>query len=185
MAEQSVAAAQQQFEEDAQRADLGAMTPLDVLSAESQLASSRVQLVNARTRLQQQEVSLKALISKTSDPALDAAVIEPTDNLPGPSDVEIPSLSASMAVALTGRSAIHQAQLALQNQHIAEQNTRKNLLPTFSVYAAVNLYGLAPETNPALRQLVQWTYPRYSVGLTWSLPGVQPCRPGRRHTRAP
>jgi outer membrane protein len=170
VAEQAVAVAQQQVDENRQRAELGAMTPVDVLSAESQLASTRVQLVTAQTKVQQQEVTLKTLISKTDDPALDAAVIEPTDPLPGPSDIEIPPLSSSIAAALAGRSSIRQAQLSLQNQHIAEEYTRKNLLPTLSVFAVVDLYGLAPGANPAVRQLAQWAYPEYSVGFTWSLP---------------
>lgn len=170
VAEQAVAAARQQYDDNRQRVELGTMTPLDLLVSESQLASTRVQLVTAQTKLQQQEVVLKTLISKTSDRALDAAIVEPTDALPGASDIEIPSLSASIAVALANRSSIRQAQLSLQNQHIAQEYTRKNLLPTFSVFGQVNLYALAPGTPQAVGQLIHWAYPEYSAGFTLSVP---------------
>jgi outer membrane protein TolC len=166
----AVAAAEQQRDENLERVDLGVMTPLDVLTAESQLAASRVQLVQAQTAVEQQEVVLKTFISKQIEPALDALTIEPTESLPGPTEIEVPSTDVSIATALASRSSIRQAQLSLQNQRIAQEYTRKNLLPVFSVYAAVDMYGLAPGTPPAIRQLVRLAYPEYSVGLTWSLP---------------
>ena len=158
VAEQAVTAARQQVDEDQQHVELGAMTPIDVLSAQSELASVRVQLVAAQSRLQQQEVTLRALISRVADPALDAAVIEPTDPLPFPNETDIPSLRDSINAALANRSSIRQAELSLQNQHIAVDYTRKNLLPTLSVYGSMNLYGLAPETSLAFRQLIRWAY---------------------------
>jgi outer membrane protein TolC len=42
--------------------------------------------------------------------------------------------------------------------------------PVFSVYGQANVYGLAPGTPAALRQLLRWAYPEYSFGFTWSLP---------------
>jgi outer membrane protein TolC len=71
---------------------------------------------------------------------------------------------------MTNRSSIRQAELSLKNQRIAEEYTRKNLLPVFSVYAALNLFGLAPSTDPAIRQLLEWQRPEFSLGFTWSMP---------------
>ena len=170
VAEQAVATAQQQYDEDRQRQELDVATPLDVLATESRLASSRVTLLTARTRVQQQEALVKTLITKVADPALDSAVIEPTDALPEPSDVEIPSVSTSIVAALSNRSAIRQASLGLQNQRIAEEYTRKNLLPTLSVFAAYDGYALGPRTSPAVRQLWAAAFPEYSVGFTFSVP---------------
>jgi outer membrane protein len=170
VAEESVAAAEQQYNDDRQRVELETMAPLDLLAAESQLAQSRVSLVTARTQLEQQEALIRTLISKTGDPALDAAVIEPTDALPGADAREIPTLAASIARAVADRSSVRQAVLGLQNQRIAEHYTGKNLLPTLSVYAALDAYGLAPGTSPAVRQLFHSAYPEYSLGLTLSVP---------------
>jgi outer membrane protein TolC len=170
VAAEAVAVAERQHNEDLERVDLGVLTPLDALTAESQLAAARVQLVTAETSVRQQEALLKTLISRESSEALDAVSLEPTEQIDVGEDIRIPSTRSSIATALAGRASIRQAQLALESQHIAEQYTRKNLLPVFSVYGQANVYGLAPGTAPAFRQLVRWAYPEYSFGFTWSLP---------------
>ncbi len=170
VAAEAVAVAERQHKEDLERVDLGVMTPLDAVTSESQAASARVQLVTAETSVRQQEALLKTLISKESVPALEAVSLEPTEEIDASDDLQIPSMGTSIATALGNRASIRQAQLTLDNQRIAEQYTRKNLLPVFSVYAQANVYGLAPGTPAALRQLVRWAYPEYSFGFTWSLP---------------
>jgi outer membrane protein TolC len=169
-AEEAVTAATQQRDDDRQRAEVGVITELDALASESQLATARVQLVQAQTSVAQQEVVVKTLISKRSDPALDATTVEPTETLPGPTDVDLESIDRSIAAALASRASIRQAVLSLQNQRIAQEYTRKNLLPVFSLYAQIDVYGLSPNTPPALQQLIRLNYPEYSIGLTWSLP---------------
>jgi outer membrane protein TolC len=168
--DEAVAIAQQTANEDRSRVAIGVMTDLDVLTAESQLASTRAQLVDAQTRVQQQEAVLKSLMARADDPVLDRLAVEPTDPLPGPAPDDLAPTTEAIARALTARSSIKSAELSLKNQRIAQEYTRKNLLPTLSAFVAVNIYGLAPDTDPALRQLVQWTYPEYSVGMTWSFP---------------
>lgn len=170
VAEQTVATAQRETDDMRQREEIGTATPFDVLSADSRLASSRVVLLNAQTRAQQQEALAKTLIGNTDDPALDAISLEPTDALPESSDVDVPPLASSIKAALTKRSSIRQASLTLQNQQIAEQYTHKNLLPTLSVYAAYDGYALNAQTSMAVRQLWQAAFPEYSLGFTLSIP---------------
>ena len=170
LAREAVSIAEQSVNDSRLRQELGVGTALDTWSAESQLASARVGLVSAMTAAEQQAVALKTLISRNNDPVLMASPIEPTTPLPDPADGDLPPLAERTAVALAKRASIRQAELSLKNQHIAEEYTRKNLLPTFSVYGSLNLYGLAPNTSAAARQLAQWAYPEYAVGFTWSLP---------------
>jgi outer membrane protein TolC len=141
-----------------------------VLGTESRLASSRVTLLTAEMRAQQQEAVVKTLIGKAEDPALDTVRLEATEALPESSDVEVPPLSQSLNAALSTRSAIRQASLNLQNQRIAEDYTHKNLLPTLSVYGAYNAYALNARTSLAVRQLWQAAFPEESVGFTVSIP---------------
>jgi outer membrane protein TolC len=168
--EQTVATAQRQADETRQREELGTATPFDVLTSDSRLASSRVALLIAQTRAQQQEALAKTLIGNTDDPALDAISLEPTDVLPEAMDADVPPLADNVKAALSKRSSIHQASLNLQNQQIAEDYTHKNLLPTLSVYAAYDAYALNAHTSLAVRQLWQAAFPEYSVGFTLSIP---------------
>jgi len=115
-------------------------------------------------------VLLKTFISKRMNATLASAALEATEELPDPASETVPDTPSSVVRALERRSSIRQAQLTVANQKIAEQYTRKNLLPVLSAYVAMDLYGLAPGTSPAIREIIRWTYPEYSVGVTWSLP---------------
>lgn len=170
LAREAVRAAELQHDEDLQRVDVGVMTPLDALASESQLAAARVQLIRADTAFQQQEAVVKTFITKQMDRRLGAIPVEVTQELPDATAVDAPPVAVGVARALERRSSIRQAQLTIENQKIAEQYTRKNLLPVLSAYVAFDLYGLAPGTSPALRQLIHWNYPEYSFGFTWSMP---------------
>jgi len=170
VAQEALAAAERQHDEDLQRVELGVMTPLDAVTSESQLATARVQLLNVDTDVQRQEVVVKTFISREIDPRLGDAVFEPTEPLPDASDTRMPSVADSIARALERRSSIRQAELTVENQKIAQDYTRRNLLPILSAYVAVDLYGLARGTSPAVRQLIHSAYPEYSIGFTWSLP---------------
>ena len=170
VAEETLATAQRQYDDYRVREEIGTATTLDVIGAEANLASSRLTLVTAQTREQQQEALVKTLISKADDSALAAVTLELTDQLPEPSDIEIPPLATSIAAALSNRSAIRQASLSLQNQQIADDYTRKNLLPTLSVYGAYDAFALNARTSPAVRQLWTAAFPEYSVGFTLSVP---------------
>ena len=168
--QEAVAVAARQHDEDLQRIDLGVMTPLDALTSASQLAAARLDRVRAETAMQQQVVLLKTFISKRMNATLASAALEATEELPDPASETVPDTPSSVVRALERRSSIRQAQLTVANQKIAEQYTRKNLLPVLSAYVAMDLYGLAPGTSPAIREIIRWTYPEYSVGVTWSLP---------------
>jgi outer membrane protein TolC len=170
VAEQTVATAQRQHDEMAQREEVGTATPLDVLETESRVASSRVTLLSAERRAQQQEAIVKTLIEKAEDPAFDTVRLEPTEALPESAGGDVPPLSQSVQAALSTRSTIRLAALNLQNQQIAEDYTHKNLLPTVSVYAAYNAYALNARTSLAVRQLWRAAFPEESVGFTVSLP---------------
>ena len=66
--------------------EIGTLAGVEVIAAESQLATARLNLVNAQTTVRQQELALKNLISRTgvADPLLATAEIIPMDKLSMP-----------------------------------------------------------------------------------------------------
>src|SRR5689334_10037713 len=92
VAEQSLTTAQRLYDNSKRQAEVGALAPLDVVSAQSAMAASERDLVIARSNLQIQEITLKNLLSKRIDSDLEAAQIVTTDPLPEPRDSDIPSL---------------------------------------------------------------------------------------------
>ena len=193
VAQDSLAAAQSLYENSKRQAEVGALAPLDVVSAESAVAASQRDLVVARTNLQIQEITLKNLLSKRIDADLESAEIVTTDPLPEPRDSDIPALQDALADAERNRPDLKTAQMNLQNEQISVQYTANNLLPTgnvFGQYASVGLQGdcivtaratcnttgLAPGTvvpsgtSTSLSQMARGNFAEESVGFALTLP---------------
>jgi outer membrane protein TolC len=132
--------------------EIGVLSRVDVETVESQAAASERDLILAQTNLQQQETTLKQLISKRNDPDLDAAAIVLSDQLPEPRESDLPDLRGALTMALANRPELKEAQNNLQNQNIAIKYAQNNLLPSlavFGLYAGSGLQGNTITTTPA------------------------------------
>jgi outer membrane protein TolC len=185
VAEQSAALAQRFYEDNKIREDVGTVSGLEVVTAESEVAARQRDLVSAQTTLQMREVDLKNIISKDLAAILSPVQIEPTDPLPDPKDIDIPKLNDALATAMKNRSEIRQAEVNILTQEIAIKYEKNLLKPSLLVFANFNssgLYGNRVVENPngapivlpggmsqAMRQVRSWSYPEYAVGLSFSL----------------
>ena len=193
VAEDSLAAAQSLYENSKRQAEVGALAPLDVVSAQSAVAASERDLVIARTNLQIQETQLKNLLSKRIDSDLESAQIVTTDPLPEPRDSDIPTVQEALADAYHNRPDLKTAQMNVQNEEISTQYTANNLLPTgnvFAQYASAGLQGncivtaratcntvgvaqgtvIPSGTAASLSQMARGAFPEESVGFALTLP---------------
>jgi outer membrane protein TolC len=175
VAQDSLAVAKELLAENQKQETIGTMSHLDVVTAESQVAASTRDLILAQTNLEQQVTTVKQLISKKGDPALDAATIVVTDQLPQPREADMPALAAALTTAQSNRPEIRQAQNNLQNQGVAIEYTRNNQLPSlavFGLYAAAGLQGntLAATggAGGSLDQTFSAAYPETAFGLSFS-----------------
>ena len=177
----SLAAVNELLEETRKQQELGTLAHLDVVTAESQVAASRRDLIVAQTNLQIQETTLKQLLSKKGDPELDSATIVLTDGLPEPREADVPVVTAALSTALANRSELREAATNLDNQDIGIKYAKNNMLPSasvFGLYAASGLQGNTPiipgSTTPvvtggALGSLAQTfgaTYPETAYGVS-------------------
>ncbi len=90
VAQESLTAVQKLLDDTRKQEAAGILSRLDVITADSEVASSQRDLIVAQTSLEQQETTLKQLLSKRDDPDLDAAVIVVTDPLPEPREADLP-----------------------------------------------------------------------------------------------
>jgi outer membrane protein TolC len=190
VAQESLTAVQKLYDDTRKQEAAGILSRLDVITAESEVAASQRDLIVAQTNLEQQETSLKQLLSKRDDPALDSAVIVVTDPLPEPREADLPALDKAVASALTNRPELKEAANNLANQGIAIQYAKNNMMPSlavFGLYAASGSQGNTcappnPVTNPTgacvptgktsgaldvLGQSFSATYPETAVGLSF------------------
>jgi outer membrane protein TolC len=175
VAQESLAASQELLVETRKQEQIGTMSQLDLVTAESQVASSQRDLIVAQTNLEQQTTTLKQLISKRGDPALDNATIVLTDSLPEPRETDLPGLNEALDAAHKNRSELRESANNLANQDIAIQYARNNQLPSvslFGLYASSGLQGnnLQGRSGAAgsLSQSLGAVYPETAFGTSIS-----------------
>jgi len=139
----AVAADQQLYENNKKQLEIGTMAPLDVITAESQLASDQQALVQAQTTQLQDETTL--LVAITKDPlamTLSGVEIIPTTPIVTPDAVETIPLQDAVHEAWQKRPELQQAQLALDNAGVEVKATKNALLPTLNLFGEFQEIGI-------------------------------------------
>ncbi len=141
--EAAVAVSQKLYEDNKKQLEIGTMAPLDVLTAESQLASDQQALIVAQTTKLQQETTLLNDIAKNLL-AKDVAGIEiiPTTPITAPESVENIPLADAVQEAWRKRPELYQADLNLKNANIEVRATKNALLPSLNAYVQYEAQGL-------------------------------------------
>jgi outer membrane protein TolC len=128
--------------------EIGTMAPLDVLTAESQLASDQQALVQAQTTQLQDETTL--LVAITKDPlamSLSGVEIVPTSPIPTPDVIENIPLRTAVEEAWQKRPELQQAALNLKNADIEVKATKNALLPSVNIFGLYEQIGIAGLSN--------------------------------------
>jgi outer membrane protein len=147
----AVAADQQLYNNNKKQLEIGTMAPLDVITAQSQLATDQQALVQAQTTQLLDETTL--LVAITKDPlsgTLNGVEIIPTTTIFNP-NIENISLNDAVKEAWQKRPELQQAELNLKNAGVEVKATRSSLLPTlnlFGEYQASGLGGVVHPTTP-------------------------------------
>jgi outer membrane protein len=141
--EAAVAVSTKLYGDNKKQLEIGTMAPLDVLTAESQLATDQQNLIVAQTTKLQQETIL--LVAITKDPlggSLNGVEIVPTTPISSPEVVENISLPDAVKEAWQKRPEILQADLNLKNAGIEVKATKNGLLPTLNLFGQYSSTGL-------------------------------------------
>jgi outer membrane protein TolC len=149
--EAAVGVSQRLFEENSKRLEIGTLSSLDVLTAQSQLASDKQALVQAQSVQLQDETTL--LNDITKDPlnsGLLSAEIVPTTMISTPGDSDNIRIEDAVKEAWQKRPELKQASLNLENAGTDVKATKNELLPTvnaFGEYIASGLGGVQTSAN--------------------------------------
>jgi len=139
------------LDDDKKQLEIGTMAPLDVVNAESSVASDQQALMSSQNSLNYQQQILKQAIAKNlNDPALESAAVIPTDRI---GLDEIPEEKAVVddlvKQAFEQRPELEEAVIQLKNNEITLKGARNGLLPTLDVYGFYGSSGVggSPNTN--------------------------------------
>lgn len=134
--------------------ELGAAAPPELITAETDSINSDLAVITAQTTIEQQELRLKNLISRTglADKTLLAARIQPVDPVTIPDTDDLPPIAEMVKEAHAKRLEVISAQATLVNTEESSLGTRSALLPSLQVFGTINQAGLAgnPRFGPNL-----------------------------------
>jgi outer membrane protein len=145
--EAAVAVSNKLYEDNKKQLQIGTMAPLDVLTAESELATDTQNLIVAQTtKLQQETVLLNAITRNPTAPSLQNIEVVPTTAISAPNITENLPLMDAVQEAWQKRPEVFQADLNLKNAEVEVKATRNSLLPTLNLVGQYSATGLAGDT---------------------------------------
>jgi outer membrane protein len=132
--------------------EIGTMAPLDVVNAESTVASDKQALISSQSALNyQQQIIKQAIARNLNDQVLSSAPVIPTDRVSlEPIQEENQPVETLVQQAFQQRPELEQAELTVRNDEITLKGARNALLPTLDVYGYWQGQGVAGTLNPNL-----------------------------------
>ncbi len=195
---ESLTFAQKTLSDTQKQVEIGTLAPIEIVRAQSTVASDQQQLTLALTNLQLQQLLMKNALSRTLvDPRLADAEVIPTSTMQLPQQEPVVPTQDLVNDALSHRAELAEARINLKNEEISMKAVRSSLLPSLDLYGyyggsglggAQNAANLCPpppapptfgcSTNPVtpvsygntLNQLVNSTAPDKGVGLQLTIP---------------
>ena len=181
------------YQQNKRMLELGALPPLDIYRSESQVATRRVNVIQAEYNLKQVEDALRRTLGADLDPTvapLDLDLVEPTEA--GGDLLTIDSVEA-LAKAMQKRPELESVRQQLANDDTSIKLAHHALQPDLNLQGFYSSSGrsgneLDPSVMPpivinpgglgdALRQLSRFDFPTYGFNLQLRLPvkdrGVQ------------
>jgi outer membrane protein len=141
--QEGLAFSQKLLGDNKKQVEIGTLAPIEVVRAESEVATDQQALIVAQTNLQQQGELIKTALARQVDPELAAAQIDAVDKLPEPRPDDIPPLEEALNKAFANRPEIEQTQLKFKDQDLTIAARRNGLLPSLNVFGTLITSGLS------------------------------------------
>ena len=169
--------------------EIGMMAPIDILSAEAEVATREADILQADVQVKNSEDTLKTLLNFKDKTGSESLTIVPAD-APSLEKREV-SIESAQAQAMANRPELQSAKLDMKNKELDLTYSRNQILPDLSLradYWSPGISGtqiLYADNNPltgiiigqipgqsrdALKDALKFRYKNWAVGLTLSLP---------------
>jgi outer membrane protein len=148
--ERSLGLAEKTLADNKKQVEIGTLAPIEVVRAQSQVATSRQDLIVSQTNLQLQQLLVKNAVARDlNDQALAGADVVPTDTMSLPKQEPVRPTEELITDALAHRPELAQSRIDLTNREINKKAARNGLLPTVDLVGWYGASALAGEQNPA------------------------------------
>ncbi len=168
--------AERTLTQNRKKVEVGTLAMLDEKEAESQVATSKADLISAQRNLAVQENVLKGLLTD------DFAALQSTDLVPAEKLIAVPvtlDLQESWRLGLSQRPDLQQAKLDLERMNITLKYQKNQVLPQLDLVGSYGQSGFAggggpfaptPSYSRAFSSLGENDNPSYTIGTTLSVP---------------
>jgi outer membrane protein len=184
VAQKSLEAAEASYQHDKRALELGALPPLDIYRSESEVASRRVQVIQAEYTLKQVENDLRLTIGADQDTYAQALDLDLTEKPEPEGELRVIDAGTALQEALTKRPELQAAQHALDNDDTRIRLAQNHLQPDLSLAAIYQSNGIGGNQfsltsgqlisrgglGTSFSQLFGFGFPSYGAILTLNLP---------------
>jgi outer membrane protein len=147
--QESLAFAQKTLSDNRKQVEIGTLAPIEVVRAQSTVASDQQTLTLALTNLQLQQLLMKNALSRTLvDPRLADAEVIPTSTMEVPAHEPVIPTEDLVNNALSHRPDLAEARINLTNTAISNKAIRNAQLPSLDAFAYYSGNGLGGVQNP-------------------------------------
>jgi len=147
---ESLVFAQKTLSDTQKQVQIGSLAPIEVVRAQSTVATDQQNLIQAQNNLQLQELLMKNALSRTLlDPRLIDAEVIPTSTVQIPQQEEVVPTQDLVNDALSHRPELSEAHINLSSEEISNKAVRSSLLPTLDLFAYYGGSGLGGAQNAA------------------------------------
>jgi len=187
--QQSLKLAQDLLEENKRKVEVGTMAPIEIYTAEAEVATREADILQAETMVKNSEDRLKTIMNLPAADMDEMVEIFPADR-PGFEKKDI-NVQEAMVTALANRPDLKAMKIDLKNQELNLSYAKNQLLPELNFrvsYWSPGVSGdqiLYEDNNPisgviigtipgspadALKDAFDWKYDNWFLGLTLSVP---------------
>jgi outer membrane protein len=146
---EQLAFAQKTLSDSKKQVEIGTLAPIEVVRAQSTVATNQQTLTLALTNLQLEQLLMKNALSRTLvDPALADAEVIPISTMELSAEEAVVPTQDLVNDALSHRPELAEQRINLTNTEISNKAVRNALLPTVDAFAYYGGYGLGGVENP-------------------------------------
>src|SRR5580700_8276283 len=146
---EQLAFAQKTLSDNQKQVEIGTLAPIEVVRAQSTVASNQQTLTVAQTNLQLQQLLIKNALSRTLvDPVLADAEVIPISTMQLPEQEPVIPIQDLVNDALGHRPELAEQRINLSNTEISNKAIRSALLPSVDLFAYYGGSGIGGNANP-------------------------------------
>jgi outer membrane protein len=143
--------AQKALDDSKQQAQVGTVPPIQVVSAQSTVATDQQNLILAQNNLQLEQLLMKNAVNRSmEDPMLAEADVIPTSTMQVPQEEAGIPMQDLINQGLSHRAELDESRIDLKSRDLSSKAVRNALLPTLDAFAYYGGSGVGGNVNPVL-----------------------------------